>query len=576
MFTKRFSISFVICILVMALLATSCSPPKVETIVPATQAQTEVVSPVVKPTEPQPATAVPATAPPATAVPATVPPKVEGGIVTVGVTYDTPNMDHLTSGTTFAAQLLIFDTLVARAPDGTYHGLLAKSWEISADNLTWTFTLRNDVKFHDGTPFNAAAAKWFFDKARDPNGQHAFSSSYTAVKEILAPDDTTLIFKLNNPWPNILFTVSTSFAGLISPTAYEKYGKDYGTKYAVGTGPFILEEWVPQEKTAVKRNPDYKWGPDFLQNTGAPHVDEVIFKFLPEATTRVAELEIGGLDILTGVPTADLPRIKDSGKFDIKSMPAYGGALFYIDMNQTKPPLNELNVRQALNYAVDREKVASIFLGQYGQAAYGYMASHWKCGYSDPKSISYLYDPEKAKQLLAAAGWTDSNGDGVVDKGGNPFSMKMYIYNDSESQSYGEILQAELAAVGIKVDLLPLEYSSMVDYFKSNENQLSLINYGWPDSDVYNLFFASDQIPYLNSSHINDPKIDDLLKKANTAPTHDERCQFFADLEKYAIEQAVWVPVFWQTDITAVNKRIKDYLLTPYYESYNDITITAP
>jgi peptide/nickel transport system substrate-binding protein len=244
-------------------------------------------------------------------------------------------MDHLTSGTTFAAQMLIFDTLVARGPDGDYHGLLAKSWVISDDNLTWTFTLRDDVKFHDGTPFNAAAAKWFFDKARDPNGQHAFSSSYTSVKEILAPDDTTLIFKLSNPWPNLLFTVSNSFSGLISPTAYEKYGKDYGTKYAVGTGPFILEEWVPQEKTVVKRNPDYNWGPDYLQNKGAPHIDEVIFKFFPEATTRVAELETGGIDILTGVPTADLPRIKDSGKFDIKSMPAWGGALYYIDMNQT-------------------------------------------------------------------------------------------------------------------------------------------------------------------------------------------------------------------------------------------------
>jgi peptide/nickel transport system substrate-binding protein len=484
-------------------------------------------------------------------------------------------MDHLTSGTTFAAQMLIFDTLVARGPDGDYHGLLAKSWVISDDNLTWTFTLRDDVKFHDGTPFNAAAAKWFFDKARDPNGQHAFSSSYTSVKEILAPDDTTLIFKLSNPWPNLLFTVSNSFSGLISPTAYEKYGKDYGTKYAVGTGPFILEEWVPQEKTVVKRNPDYNWGPDYLQNKGAPHIDEVIFKFFPEATTRVAELETGGIDILTGVPTADLPRIKDSGKFDIKSMPAWGGALYYIDMNQTKPPLNDLNVRQALNYAIDREKVASVFLGQYGQAAYGYMASHWKCGLSDAKSVSYAYNPEKAKEVLAAAGWSDSNGDGVVEKAGNPLSLKMYIYSDTESQSYGEILQSELGAVGVKVELLPLEYATMVDYFKANDNQLALINYGWPDSDVYNLFFASDQIPYLNSSHINDPKIDDLLKKANTAPTHEERCQFFADLEKYAIEQAAWVPVFWLTDITAINNRIKDYLLTPYTESYNDVTIAT-
>ncbi|MBN1316216.1 MAG: ABC transporter substrate-binding protein [Anaerolineales bacterium] len=500
-------------------------------------------------------------------------PEPSGGIIKVGVTYDTNNMDHLTTGDVFTAQRLIFDTLVVRGPDGEYYPLLAQSWTVSDDNLEWTFTLRDDVTFHDGTPFNAEAAKWFYDKARDPEGQHAFSDSYASVDDILAPDETTLIFKLNNPWPNILFTLSNSFSGLISPTAYEKYGDEYGSKYAVGSGPFILESWVPQERTIVVRNPDYNWGPEFLQNQGAPYVDGVELIYFPESTTRVSELETGGIDFAYGVPPIDLPRIEEAGIFDVYTMPAWGGALFYLDLNQTKPPLDDVRVRQALNYAIDIEAIASLVLGEFGSPAYGYMAEHWNCGVEDPKAIGYGYDSAKAQELLTEAGWTDTDGDGIIDKDGEAFSRVMIIYNDSESQLYGELIQNQLAEVGIELELQLLEYSTMVELFQANENDIGLINYGWSDSDVYNLFFKSDQIPYLNSSHVDDPKMDELLEMANTAPTAEERCGYFAQVEEYAIEQAEWVTLFWFTDVLVANQRLQGVLVTPHYESFNDVII---
>jgi peptide/nickel transport system substrate-binding protein len=539
-------------IFIIALAVTSCVPAAQTTSEPPPEQPTAVAT--VEPTQAvQPAT---------------------GGTLNVGVSYDTSNMDHLTSGETFTAQMLIFDTLVARGPDGNYYPFLAESWEVSDDNLQWTFHLRDDVTYHDGTPFNATSAKWFYDKARDPNGQYAFSDSYSPVDDVLAPDDTTLIFKLNTPWPNILFTLSNSFSGLISPTAYEKFGEDYGTKYAVGTGPFMLEEWVPEDRTVVVRNPDYQWGPEFLDNQGPPYLDKIIFKYFPEATTRVSELETGGIDILYQVPTADLERIVSSGTYNIYTAPAWGGALYYIDLNETKPPLGDVKVRQALNYALDIEVLAKLVLGDYGEPAYGYMAPHWHCGYSDPKSIGYSYNPDKARALLAEAGWTDSDGDGIVDKDGQPFSMTLWIYTGTESQLLGEVVQSEFADVGVQVDLLQLEYGTMVDGFNANDNEMALINYGWPDSDVYNLFFPTSQIPYLNSSHIDDPHMNELLDAANKAPTLEERCQQYAEVEKYAIEQAVWAPVFWETSVTAVNKKVNNFLVTPYTESYNDITLT--
>jgi len=500
-----------------------------------------------------------------------------GGTLYVGVSYDTPNMDHLTSGSTFTAQMLIFDALVSRGPDGEYYPHLAESWEVSDDYLEWTFHLRDDVTFHDGTPFNAEAAKWFFDKARDPEGQHVFSGSYSSVTEILSPDDYTLVFKLSNPWPNILFTLSSSFSGMISPTAYETYGEEYGTKYAVGTGPFILEEWIPEDTTTVVRNPDYNWGPAYLENQGAPYLERVVFKYYPESTTRISELMTGGIDILYNVPTTDLEDVLADERFEIFTAPAWGGALFYIDMNQTKPPLDDVLVRQAINYALDKETLARLTLGEYGETAYCYMSEHWHCG-MDPAEVAeigYPYDPQKGIDLLAEAGWIDTDGNGVVDKDGEDLSLLMYIGNDTESQQYGEVMQAEFADVGIEIELLMLDYGSMVDGFNANENELCFTNYGWPDSDVYNLFFMSNQIPYLNSSHIDDPHMDELLNAANTAPTAEERCELYAQVEQYAIETAVWAPVYWLTAITAVNKRVQGILITPFSDSgsYNDITI---
>jgi peptide/nickel transport system substrate-binding protein len=544
---KRLILTVIAMMAITALLFASCAPAAEPTTAPEEQA----------PAEEQPAPEE----------------SMAGGTLTVGVSYDTPNFDNLTTGTTPVAMLLVFDTLVTRGPDGEYYGLVAKSWDVSDDNLEWTFHLRDDITYHDGTALTAETVKWFYDKARDPEGQHAFSDSYAAVDEILAPDDTTLVFKLNNPWPNMLFTVSNSFSGLISPAAYEKYGEEYGTKYAVGSGPFMLESWIPEDTMVVVRNPNYQWGAEFLENQGPPYLDKIVFKLFPEATTRISELLTGGIDMLYEVPTADLDQITNSGDYQIFTAPAWGGALFYLDLNETKPPLDNVLVRQAINWAVDVDVLAKLNLGDYGTPAYGYMAPHWNCGMEDPKSISYGYDPQKAKDLLAEAGWTDSNGNGTVDKDGEELQFTLWIYNDSEAQSYGEVLQSQLGEAGIGIDLLQLEYGSMVDGFNANENTITLLNYGWPDSDVYNLFFYTDQIPYLNSSHIDDPVMNDLLDKANTAPTSEERCQYFAEVEQYAIEQAVWAPIFWLTSVTAVNNKVQGILISPYTENYNSITL---
>jgi peptide/nickel transport system substrate-binding protein len=496
-----------------------------------------------------------------------------GGTVRVGVTYDTPNMNHLVYDTMSAAQVLIFDTLVVRGPDGSYYPLLAESWRESADHLQWTFNLRQGVTFHDETPFNAEAAKWFFDLARDPNGDYPFSESYSAVEEILAPDESTLIFALNKPWPKILLTLSDSFAGLISPTAYELYGEDYGDEHAVGTGPFMLGVWSYQDETIVVRNPYYNWGPEFLTNQGPPRVSSIDFIYLPESTTRISELEDDEIDYAYDIPPRELSGLVDSGNYSVFKIPAWGGGLFYIDLNHSKPPLNDVRVRQALNYAIDIETLASYVYGVYGTPAYGYTADHWKCGLEDPQSVGYGYDLEKARELLAEAGWVDSDENGVLDKDGKSLSLTMVTYNDDESKQYGELVRDQLFLVGINVKLELMEYTDVVELYEENKNEMSLVSFGWLDSDVYSLFFHSDQIPYLNSSHVNDSRMDRLLNLAQAATTNQERCDYYAQVEAYAIEQAEWAPIFWETYLMVANNRLQGLLVTPYSVFLNDVSI---
>ena len=270
---------------------------------------------------------------------------------------------------------------------------LAEKWDASPDARVYTFHLRKGVKFHDGTPFNAAAVKANFDRVRNPENKLKRYTLYKIISQIDVIDDSTVRFTLSEPFGAMIATFAHPAGGINSPAAVEKYGKDYG-KNPVGTGPYKFVEWVPNDHITMVKNPDY-W-----DKNNAAKVDKIIVKPVPEDGTRIAMLQKGDAQFINPVPYIQAEVVKGDRNLSLASTEAV--YTFWVAMNVQKKPFNDLRVRQAMNYAINKEAIIKAVLRGHGKPADSPLAPRvW--GYTPVKT--YPYDPAKAKALLAEAGY---------------------------------------------------------------------------------------------------------------------------------------------------------------------------
>ncbi|NLE43324.1 MAG: hypothetical protein GX620_01280 [Chloroflexi bacterium] len=249
-------------------------------------------TPTASPTQPPAAEATTASEDveeaPAAAEPADTPAESEPVTLVVAV----PNQygetfDVFNTSTTMDPHLMVYETLVTVDYDYEYRPGLAESWDLSEDGLTWTFHLREGVKFHDGSDFTADVVEWWLEGMQQGVNSYMFESMTGA--EVI--DEHTIALSFPAPFPNLLYNLATSFSGIMSREAYEKYGDEYGTRYAIGTGPFMLEEWVPNDHILLVKNPDYNWAPEWMGHTGPANVDRILYRIIPEDATRSIELQ---------------------------------------------------------------------------------------------------------------------------------------------------------------------------------------------------------------------------------------------------------------------------------------------
>ena len=274
------------------------------------------------------------------------------------------------------------------------------------DGLVWTFHLRKDVKFHDDKEFKAEDVKWTIDTIKDPNTGSPFSGDLEAIKEVNIVDEHTVDVVLNYPFPNLLYNLSGTASGIHPANAYETYGDDYGKRVVIGTGPYKLEEWTPGDKTVLVKNEDYKWGPEWMSNRGPALIDKIVLKIIPDENSRMMELEVGGIHILRNVPETYVEKLEKNDDITIYSEPAT--KLGYLAYATDKEPFTDVRVRRAINHALNREEIIQFVLRGIGEEAYGYLPSALTDEYlEESEELAYKYDPEKAKQLLAEAGYPD-------------------------------------------------------------------------------------------------------------------------------------------------------------------------
>ncbi len=483
-------------------------------------------------------------------------------------------LDMFQSSTTMEPHNMIYEPLVAVNEKYEFVPGLADSWEVSKDGLTWTFHLHKGVKFHDGSPFNAEAVKWWLEGMLKGINSYMFES----MTEAKVVDDLTLAMTFKAPFPNLLYNLSTSFSGIQSKAAYEKYGKEYGTKYAVGTGPFMLQEWVPNDHLLLVKNPDYNWAPEWTGHKGPANVDKILYRIIPEDATRVIELQAGNVHLLLTPPEArQQAQFQNNPDYFYMTLPQ--GSIQFVGMNVNEPLLKDVRTRKAIGEAIDRKLLTETIYQGVGRPTTTYLAAELG-GDKGVAASTPDFDLAKAKALLAEVGWKPgSDGILVADKvegvkKGAKFEVSYLTYQEDEYKRLAEATQKMLADVGIKANIQLMDNPTYSAALKKGGEQLILRKYEWDNNDILEWFHHSKYLPYPNYLGVKDIKYDEMLDTANyKTPTWEERDTLYVELHKYLIDKWYpWAPIRQEPSVYIGRSTVKDFKPIPLRGASSNIT----
>lgn len=457
------------------------------------------------------------------------------------------------------------DSLVAKAANGDHVPWLAKSWEISDDALTYTFKLRTDVVFHDGEPFNAAAAKFNFDKITSDAtyGGSVANTRLPTFESVEAPDAETLIIKLKAPDGALLDALSNLTLGFVSPKSIEAYGADLcagGTNLA-GTGPFKFESYTQGQSAVFVKNEAYNWAPETKQHQGAAHIERVEYRFLPEAATRVGALLSGQVDIIEGVPSTDASRFKNVSGFSYATDVA-NGTTFGLSVNPASAPLDDIRVREAFAIGFDADQIVQSFYEGEFQTAHSIVSP--TSPFYDKSLESLKVDIEHANTLLDEAGWQERDGEGFRIKDGERLKLRALFPQILVRESRDVLLQAVQAEVrqNLGVDF-EIFIDSSPDWSQHvREGQFHFYPSSQLNSDpaqvLRTLLHSRNNFVY--TPERADKTVEELIDATQATVDQDKRRELFHRIQQYVRAEAfTFVPLYVPTFQIAAKEKVEGY-----------------
>lgn len=447
----------------------------------------------------------------------------------------------------------VYETLLIFDKDRDFAPLLAKSWD-QVDDTTWTFILNEGITFHDGSPFNAEAVKATFDRLLDPATGSPQRDKLSMINEVIAEDDTTVTFKLNEPYTGLLSILASNEGSIISPKAIEEASDQLKTR-PVGTGPFVFDSWTSGESIKYNANEDY-WG-DPLKYS------KLTFRIVPEDATRIAMVENGEAHISDQIPVTEIDRLENSSNVSI--MRTEGLGVDFIGFNMEDPVLSDLKVRQAISSAIDRSAIISGVFNDVGTLANSAM-SPMVLGYS--KDVEgYEYDPVQAKELLKEAGL----------KEGTKISL---VTNDRKERiNMAEVIQSQLKGIGIDVDIQVMEFGAYVEHLNDKKQQMYIGGWGNATGDgdynQYNLFHSASHGASGNHFYYTNSEVDQIIEQARGEGDLEKRNELYKTAMQIELDEAVYIPIRNFEHLAIYNNNIKNFWLdASNYTMIRDVEIT--
>jgi peptide/nickel transport system substrate-binding protein len=482
------------------------------------------------------------------------------GTLVVGLVAEPVNLDpaQVTDLNSNRVGRRIAETLVTFPEESTQivPGL-AESWTVSRDGLRYTFKLRRGITFHDGTPFNADAVKFSIERQINPEhpfnklGKYPFANFFFGnVKAVEVLDDATVEFVLKEPRASFLAVLTAGAASIVSPTAVKKLGLDYPSQ-PVGTGPFRFVAWDRGQRVVLDKNPRYWRGPTKLER--------VIYRPIVEDQARLTELLTGAVDLIVGTPPDYVAQLENNPKITL--LKQVGAHVWYLGINNQKKPFDDKRVRQALNYAVNKDAIVRDVLKGTGTLSRGpVLPGTWG---ADSGLKPYPYDPERARKLLAEAGyasgfattlWVPESGSGMQ----SPVAM-------------ATIIQSNLKAVGVNASVQTFEWGAYLARLRSKEQELFALS--WmagnedPDMVMFPLLHSSQWTPDgPNRALYKNAAFDELLHQARVTTDQARRAQLYREAQRILVEDPPWIFVDHEIQTAAHVRRVQGFKLHPSFD----------
>ncbi len=449
---------------------------------------------------------------------------------------------------------------------------IARSWRLSEDQLTYTFRLRHDARFSNGrkvtahdfqysfervlTPKTKAPLIWVLDKIEGAND--FIEGRAAAISGIHVVDDHTLVLKLEKPFGPFLSLLAMTTAYVVPREEVERLGQDFGT-HPIGSGPYVLAEWKHGQYLMLTAREDYF--------DGKPKLNGIYYRVIPEDLTAVVEFETGHLDVLL-IPSSEYRRYTTDPAWRDLVFGRPGLNTYYLGLNCTRPPFNDVRVRRAMNMAIDRQHILNTVFEKRGALAAGPIPPGlWKSRTLTRAVAGYSYDPEKAKALIREAGAEGA-------------TVKIYITLDAEVLDIIEVIQNYLTKVGLKVEIIQLDWSALKHAVNEGEPDAFWLSwwadYPDPENFLFPLFHSASVGSGGNRTRCMDPELDRLIETAQRTMNEKQRYRLYREAEDRIIKNAPWVFMWHRADYFVIQPWVKDFKIYPLYsiDKRVDITVT--
>lgn len=483
----------------------------------------------------------------------------DGGDLSVALSADTSIIDpHLTgSSTTAILARHVVDSLVAQGEDMSFSPWLAEEWEQSDDNTEYVFHLRSGITFSDGTPLDADAVVYNFERILDPETNSPYARSLLGpVAEVEAVDELTVRITYETPFATLLQGLSLPYTGIESPTFLES-GEASPTTL-VGSGPFVLESFAPGSGTSLVRRDDYAWGPGFAENTGASHLDSLEFLILPEASVRLGALRSGQVQAIEAVPPSEVESLADDPDLDVLTY-SNPGVTYSLFLNTSRPPFDDVRVRQAFQSSFDTAAVATAaYLGTM-EPADNILAPSTPY-YAPEVAELWGFDLDRANALLDEAGWTERDADGYRTKDGARLTV-VYPFaesaNQAEDLTLAQAVQAEAKAAGFDVQIDLIDEGTITERMGAADYDIFSFFFVRPEADILRTVFHSSSVPPNGANVSFMSSVDDQLATAVGAPD-EERTELYRQVQEAIIVEAYAVPLYVNAFLLGVSSDLHD------------------